>query len=141
VAFPLSEQAERYFERGGPSFLRRYLPFWAANLVDRLWVLAIPLLTLMYPLAKAAPPVYRWQVRRRIIRWYKDLRRLEMEGRHAEDAVERARVRTELRGILDEVGRLKVPLPYNDDVYRLRGHIRLVDQIIAESENGEPVVD
>ncbi len=141
VAFPLSDQAKRFFERGGPSFLRRYLPFWAANLVDRLWVLAIPMLTLIYPLAKAAPPVYRWQVRRRIIRWYRDLRRLETEGRHADSVIERARVRGELKGILDEVGQIKVPLPYNDDVYRLRGHIRLVDQIIAETESGAPVLD
>lgn len=136
VSFALSDEAERYFERGGPSFLRRYLPFWAANLVDRLWVLAIPALTLLYPLAKAAPPIYRWQVRRRIIRWYRELRRLEIEGRDSQTESDKARVRSELTRILDEVGDLKVPLSYNDDVYRLRTHIRLVDQLVAEAEIG-----
>lgn len=132
VPFPLSENAERYFERGGPSFLARYLPFWAANMVDRLWVLVIPLATLLYPLVKTAPPVYRWQVRRRIHIWYRDLRRLEHEGlAAAEDDAERDRVHGELARILEEVGQLDVPLPYNDDVYRLRAHIRMVDDIIA----------
>lgn len=128
----LSKEAARYLERGGPGMLRSFLPFWAANLVDRLWVLAIPLLTLMYPLIRTAPPVYRWGVRRRIIRWYRDLRRLEMEGREARSADERARVRAELDRLLTDVGRIEVPLPYNDDLYRLRGHIRLVDGIIAD---------
>ncbi len=129
---PLSREAERWYERGGPSFLRRYLPFWAANLVDRLWVLAIPALTLLYPLAKAAPPLYRWQVKRRIIRWYRDLRELEIEGRAALNDQARLRVRRELRRILGEVGEMKVPLTYNDDVYRLRSHIRLVDALVDE---------
>ena len=139
VSFPLSVEAERYYDRGGPSFLRSFLPFWAANLVDRLWVLAIPAATLLYPLIKSAPPIYRWQVQRRIIRWYKDLRELEREGRAAKDAATRTRVRARLREILDEVIALDVPLPYNDDAYRLRMHIRLVDDLIAESgEESEP---
>src|SRR5581483_11158517 len=35
--FPISAEARRYYQAGVP-FLQRYLPFWAANLVDRLWV-------------------------------------------------------------------------------------------------------
>lgn len=137
VAFALSEQAERYYERGGPGFLRRYLPFWAANLVDRLWVLAIPAATLLYPLFKTAPPLYRWQIRRRVVRWYRDLRRLEFEGRNATSNAERAHVRAELGRILSDVARVRVPLPYNDDLYRLRGHIRLVDELVAEQDGVE----
>jgi TRAP-type uncharacterized transport system substrate-binding protein len=136
VTFPLSEEAERFYERGGPSLLRRWLPFWAANLVDRLWVLAIPAATLLYPLVKSAPPVYKWQVRRRVHRWYKELRRLEAEGRAADAAAVVARVRADLRAMMDEVAGIKVPLSYNDDVYRLRMHIRMVEQIVAEEASG-----
>ena len=35
VDIELNEGAERYFQHGAP-FLMRYLPFWAATLVDRL---------------------------------------------------------------------------------------------------------
>ena len=31
----------------------------------------------MIPLLRIAPPTYRWQIRRRIVRWYRDLIALE----------------------------------------------------------------
>ena len=43
LAFPLSKEAERYYKHG-PPFLQRFLPFWAASLVDRLKVMLLPLL-------------------------------------------------------------------------------------------------
>ncbi len=132
----LTAQAERYYARGGPTVLRRYLPFWAANMLERLWVLAIPAATLLYPLGKAAPPVYRWRVRSRIVRWYRDLRRLEQAGRAARDDAELTRIRAELKRILVEVAQVEVPLPYNDDVFRLRSHIRFVDQLLADEQRG-----
>ena len=33
--FPLASEAERYY-RSGPPLLQRYLPFWLANLIDRM---------------------------------------------------------------------------------------------------------
>ena len=55
---PVSRQTTRFY-RDGPSFLRRYFSFGVANFLDRAWVLAIPLLTLAFPLVRAAPPLYR----------------------------------------------------------------------------------
>jgi TRAP transporter TAXI family solute receptor len=136
VSFPLSSEAARYYTRGGPTFLRRYLPFWAANLVERLWVLVIPAATLLYPLVKSAPPIYRWRIKRRILRWYRELRRLEEEGREAAGPTAVSDVRARLRRLLHEVGGIKIPLDYTDDVYRLRTHIRLVYDLITEM--GQP---
>ncbi len=141
VGFELADEAAQYFDRGGrPNFLQRFLPFWAANMVERLWVLAIPLATLMYPLVRAAPPVYRWQIRRRIHVWYRDVRRLERLGADANSPEELQAVRDELARMLLETRDIKVPLPYNDDVFRLRSHIRLVDQIISNQPVGDNVI-
>ena len=49
----------------------------AAFGVSPVWVMILPILTLMIPLFRVAPPTYRWQIRRRIVRWYRDLRSLE----------------------------------------------------------------
>jgi TRAP transporter TAXI family solute receptor len=76
LEFPLGDAARRYFE-SGPSFLQRYLPFWAANLIDRLKILLLPLITLGYPIFKIIPPAYSWRMRARIDRWYKELHALE----------------------------------------------------------------
>jgi TRAP-type uncharacterized transport system substrate-binding protein len=72
LAFPLSAEADRYYKHG-PPFLQRFLPFWAASLVDRLKVMLVPLLVLLFPLIKVMPPIYSWRMRARIYRWYDEV--------------------------------------------------------------------
>lgn len=126
---PVSEEAARYY-RNGPTFLRRIFPFSVANFLERAWVLAIPLITLLIPLVRAAPPLYRWRIRRRIYVWYNDLRALEAQGRAAATAQEKTEVRAKLAQLQAETGNVQVPLSYNDDLYRLRSHIRFVTDLI-----------
>lgn len=128
VEFPLSPEAARYY-RSGPSLLQRYLPFWAADLIDRLKVMLIPLLTLLLPLGKVLPPLYRWRIRSRIYRWYKDLLEIE-EAVHGGDP-DLARLAARLDGIEAEVQHLSVPLSYADAAYSLRMHIGLVRDSLA----------
>lgn len=130
VDLPLSDEARRYYETG-PTFLRRVLPYWWANLLERAWIVILPALTLLIPLIRAAPPVYRWRVRSRIYRWYRDLTALEIKGRNAKSDGERAEVRAGLAQMLRETGQMEVPLGYADELFRLRGHIAFVDNLIA----------
>jgi TRAP transporter TAXI family solute receptor len=125
----ISDEAKRYYENG-PSFLRRIFPYSVANFLERTWVLAIPLITLLIPLVRAAPPIYRWRIRRKIYVWYKDLRELETAGRNAETLEERMEVRARLADLQAEAGKVEVPVSYTDDLYRLRAHIRFVAEVI-----------
>ena len=59
---PPSLAARRAVEHG-PSFLFRVLPFQVAAAVDRLKILLLPLVTLLFPLFRLAPPLYRWRIR------------------------------------------------------------------------------
>lgn len=123
LAYPLSDEADRYY-RHGPPFLQRYMPFWAASLVDRLKVMLLPLLVLLFPLIKVMPPIYTWRMRARVYRWYDELEQAEAglaAGRH-----DPARVHAELDRIESEVRRVKVPLSFTDQLYHLRQHIDLV---------------
>ncbi|WP_026296598.1 TAXI family TRAP transporter solute-binding subunit [Hirschia maritima] len=126
---PISKEASRYYERG-PSFLRRYFPFGLANFLDRAWVLLIPLITLMVPIVRAGPPIYRWRIRRKIYVWYRDLRTLEAEGRQAQTDEERLKTRLKLSELQAETGKVEVPDSYTDDLYRLRAHIRFVAELL-----------
>jgi hypothetical protein len=94
-------------------------------------VLLIPLLTLLIPLARLAPPAYRWQVRGRIFNKYKELRRIERNLRDNEDRAARAAVVAELEKLQQEAEALKVPASYADILYNLRQHIRFVREIVA----------
>ncbi len=120
---PLAKEAERYY-RNGPPLLQRYLPFWLANLVDRMWVVLLSIIAVLIPLARVVPPLYEFRVRSRVFRWYRQLREIE-------DALRTNKATpTEL---LDEVNKLDakaqhiaVPLSYADELYSLRSHIQMV---------------
>src|SRR6185369_3507031 len=75
--FPLSAEATRYY-KSGPPFLQRYLPYWAAVLVDRLWITFLPVIALLVPLGRIIPAVWRWRARSRIYRWYVRLKEVEL---------------------------------------------------------------
>jgi TRAP transporter TAXI family solute receptor len=124
---PLSPEATRYYKSGAP-FLQRYLPFWAANLADRLLVLLVPALAILFPAMRLLPALYRWRVRSRIYRWYARLKEFELE-------LEDPRSRVELQGMLDKldaideaVHNIETPLAYSENLYVFRQHIDLVRQ-------------
>lgn len=127
--FPLSKEAERFFKSGRP-FLQRYLPFWAATLVDRMVVMIVPLLAVLIPLFKFAPMIYGWRVRSRIYRRYGELKFLENQvsdnpSRHTrEEWLER------LESIERDASRIRTPLTFSDMLYTLRSHIDLVRDVI-----------
>lgn len=126
--YPLSREAERYY-KNGPPFLQKYLPFWAATLVDRLKVMLLPLLALIIPLAKVLPPVYTWRVRSRIYKWYDELHDLEAA---VKDEESRQLSLHELERIENEVRKVEVPLSYDQELYSLRLHIDLLRRQLKE---------
>jgi TRAP transporter TAXI family solute receptor len=123
--FPIDHGARRFFKYG-PPLLQRYLPFWTANLIDRLKIMLIPLMTLLIPLAKIMPPTYRWQVRKKVYRWYRELKSFDFE--HPEQlSVEALQTSIlKLDAIEEEVRKVSIPLSYSDELYNLRLHIDLV---------------
>jgi TRAP-type uncharacterized transport system substrate-binding protein len=121
--FPLARDAERYY-RTGPPALQRYLPFWVANLVDRMWVAFISIIVILIPLSRILPPLYTFRIRSRVFRWYRDLRRIEDELGHKQ--ADRARLLKDLDKLEAKAERVHVPLAYTDELYSLRSHIALV---------------
>ena len=120
---PVSAEGDRAIN-GTPPFWQRYLPFWASNLLERMWLVIGGLIVLLLPLSRMVPPLYTYRVRQRVFRWYARLRRIE--ARLAEAPAERQLLLNEL----DELDRLAnqttVPLAHTDELYALRGHIEAV---------------
>jgi TRAP transporter TAXI family solute receptor len=121
--FPLARDAERYY-RTGPPLLQRYLPFWLANLVDRMWVALFSIIVILVPLSRVVPPLYQFRIRSRIFRWYRVLRQIE-DGLARKDA-DTAKLLEEIDKLDLKAERVMVPLAYTDELYRLRSHIALV---------------
>jgi TRAP-type uncharacterized transport system substrate-binding protein len=131
VNFPLSREAERFYKSGKP-FLQRYLPFWAATLVDRLVVMIIPVLALLVPIIKFAPSLYGWRVRSRIYKRYGELKFLEAELEAEPAKLGRAEWLARLDAIEADVNRIPTPLAFSDMLYTLRSHIDLVRDTVAK---------
>jgi TRAP-type uncharacterized transport system substrate-binding protein len=133
---PLADEAARFY-RSGPPLLQRYLPFWLANLIDRMWVVLLSIVAVLIPASRIVPPLYEFRVRSRIFRWYGQLRGIE-EGVQAGDA-DRTRLLGELDALENKVGRITVPLSYADELYALRSHIEMVRaRLRPATARGEP---
>jgi hypothetical protein len=133
VEHTLNRSAAEYF-KDGPSLFDRYLPFWVASLISRTRILLVPLLTLMIPLIRLTPPIYRWRIRSGIYRWYEVLRRIDqgLSDPHAGRSI--LVHRAELERIEAELREINVPLSYMQEFYNLRLHLELVRRRVNAQE-------
>jgi len=119
--WPLSKEADRFY-RNGPPGLQQWMPFWVANVVDRMWVALVSIIAILIPLSRMLPPLYTFRIRKRIFRWYAQLRDVEdAMGKKPPDEL-----LTRLQEIEQRVEHVTVPLSYADELYSLRSHIQMV---------------
>jgi TRAP-type uncharacterized transport system substrate-binding protein len=125
--FPISDDAERYYKSGG-KFLYKKLPFWLANLIDRLIVLIVPLLVILLPASKFLPTVYRWLMRNRIYKYYGALMAVERQVLKNPSPEERENLLQRIQAIERSVNELRMPVSYAEQLFVLRDHVRTVLQ-------------
>jgi hypothetical protein len=127
---PVSPEGDRAIN-GTPPFWQRYLPFWASNLIERMWLVLGGLVVLMLPLSRVVPPLYQFRVRSRVFRWYGQLRDIETQLESAE--ADREALLTKLDDLDRRVNKVAVPLSYADELYALRNNIAAVRQRVQAS--------
>jgi hypothetical protein len=124
--FPLAPEAERYFRDGRP-FLQNYLPFWMANMVQRLVLLLVPLAAILIPLVRLLPEAISRRQQSGLYRRYGELKFLEKDlAARTLDDDERRKANAQLDRIEDELVQAKFPLDLSDRVYTLRQHVDYV---------------
>jgi len=138
TAIPISSEAARFYKDGLP-WLQRYMPFWLANLIERMAVVLISIIAVLIPLSRVVPPLYEFRIRSRVFRWYGQLRALEASIGQREPS----ELHRDLDTIESRVERVHVPLSYTDELYVLRSHIDMVRGRLPSvpSVDGEPQND
>ncbi|TCP44024.1 hypothetical protein [Rhodovulum marinum] len=116
--------------REGPSSLQDVLPYWVVAQVNRFAILLLPLVFIAVPLIRALPGLYAWQMRRRVFRYYRAIREIDMDARAAASHDRLEALVQALDGIDAELARLSLPPPYRDRAYTAQIHINLVRQRI-----------
>ena len=120
---PLAVEAERYLKSGEP-WLQHYLPFWLANLIERMWLSLGIIIAILLPLSRVLPPLYQFRVRSRVFRWYARLR--EIEDQVSDPPDDPGKLTRDLDELERRVEKVSVPLSYVDELYALRNHITMV---------------
>ena len=133
--FNLSEEAERFY-KSGPTFLQRYLPFWAANFISRTIVLLLPLVVLLLPLFKLMPPLYRWRMRSKIYRWYAKLEAIDDELTRGSAYQDLEKTTARLDDLERNVAGISVPLAFREALFDLRLHIDLLRKKLGRQDEG-----
>lgn len=116
---PMADEALRTMRSGTP-FLQRYVPFWLANLIERMWLAMSAIIVLALPLSRIVPPLYTLRIRSRVYRWYSDLRDIEALAASGSASTE---LLAKLDALEATVAQVQVPLSYTDELYALRQHI------------------
>jgi TRAP transporter TAXI family solute receptor len=134
--FPVPDDARRVY-KNGPTFFQRVLPYWVAALVNRAFVLLLPLIGIIFPLIKLVPFIYNWRMKRRILHWYRELKNLEhsLPKTAALGLIEQKE--HELARIEEGVQRISVPIHLSADSYELRNHVEFVKRRIHLLREGQ----
>jgi len=130
---PLSEEAQRFYKNGRP-VLQTYLPFWMAALVERLLVVFIPALVLLYPAFALLPRAYDWLMQSKIQRLYDEMRSIERELASGSETT--SALTAKLDQLYRSASELKLPVQYASMQYTLRSHLDIVRAHIAAFKAG-----
>lgn len=116
----------------GPPLTRMGLPFALTAFISehgsQVLLALIPLLSVALPLTRIVPAAYNWTIRRRLLIWYRRLKRVERMASSAAAPAELAAISAELDDIDEGVSNIRVPLAFSSQLYDLRLHINLVRQ-------------
>jgi len=131
---PVSAAAVQY-AREGPSFLRRYLPLWLADWLQRAFTLAIPLVAVVLPLMKLLPAAVQFMTRRLLYTGYADLRRVEHRLHTRDPATPVDDLAAELDRIDDWISGVRKSIFRASELYTLRVHLRVVrDAVLTRAQ-------
>ena len=130
--FPLSEHAQQFHKTGTP-LLQRYLPFWLAVFVSRLLLVLIPAAALAYPVLNVLPSLTSWNVKRRILQLYGELRLIEADLEQS-GGVTTSGMLARLQRWEQRAHRLRVPVELVPVLYSLRTHIALLRDRTASAQ-------
>jgi hypothetical protein len=106
-----------------------------ATLVERVFVVFIPVAALLYPLFKFMPNIYDWFMRSKIMRLYDEMRLIESEMEDQGYGLDAGVINAKLDQLDQRANRLSLPTTYASMLYGLRSHIDLIRSRIAMSPN------
>lgn len=107
--FDVPESVQRLY-REGPPLLYRYLPFWVANLIYRMWLAAIASFAVFLTVTDWIPKLFKYHMNARVGRNYLATRKLEDEIRRSGAALDVESLRSRLRQLRRSTNAISLPV-------------------------------
>lgn len=128
IDFPTAPRARDTLAHGLP-LLERTLPFWWAQLAERMILIVLPTLLLALWLMRQIPGYLRWAVESRLNRWYGELKFIENDlSQEAPSGLDLAHFMQRLNGIDKSLLVFSCPTDLLARCFTLHQHIEFVRQ-------------
>lgn len=122
---PLSNEARYFYQKGTPA-LMKYLPFWLAEFIERMFLLLVPFAAFAYPIIKAIPNYRVNLARKQINAAYKELDQFEQNTIDNFDPNKRQEYIEVLNEIERKLLESKAAKLATADCYTLRNNIEFI---------------
>ncbi len=128
IDFPTAPQSRSTLVSGLPP-LERVLPFWWAQIIERVLFIIVPITLLAVWLMKLIPAYVRWTLESRINRWYGELKFIENDlSQEALSGLDLTRFLLRLNRIDNALMAFSCPKDLMARCYMLHKHIEFVRQ-------------
>ena len=128
---PLSDEARYFYQKGTPA-LMKYLPFWMAEFIERMFLLLLPFAAFAYPIIKSIPNYRVNLARKQINSLYKDLEKFEQTTIENFDPNKRQEYIEVLNEMERQVVDSKAAKLVTADCYTLRNNIEFIRNAITK---------
>lgn len=122
---PLSNEAKFFYEKGTPT-LMKYLPFWLAEFLERMFFLLLPFAAFAYPIIKSIPSYRTNLAKKQINSIYKELDKFEQNTIQTYDPNRRGEYIEVLNEMERRVLNSKAAKLATADCYSLRNNIEFI---------------
>ena len=122
---PLSQEAKFFYEKGTPT-LMKYLPFWLAEFLERMFFLLLPFAAFAYPIIKSIPTYRTNLAKKQINSIYKELDKFEQNTIDTFDPYKRGEYIEILNEMERRVLNSKAAKLATADCYSLRNNIEFI---------------
>jgi len=128
---PLSDEARYFYQKGTP-VLMKYLPFWMAEFIERMFLILLPFSAFAYPIIKSIPTYRINLARKQINSIYKELDKFEQDMIKNFDPAQRGLYLLTLDEMEKKVLASKAAKLATVDCYTLRNNIEFIRNAIAK---------
>lgn len=130
--FPSAPESRQVLTRG-LSGMEGWLPYWWAQVLQRLLIIGLPMLLLTAVLFFLIPTWVRWRLESRVTRWYGELKFIEndlMTNAVDMGGIDLSRINGRLNHMEHAIESMRLPAELADRWYALRQHIDFVRKSI-----------